>query len=78
MRPLANNIREARKNKGWSQERAAQKLGIKRPAYAKYEEDRAQPKADMLRIIMEHFGIQEQDMYPFVFNQEFWGEKNTC
>lgn len=78
MRPLALNIKTARKKKGWSQERTAQKLGINQKAYAKYEEDRSQPRTDMLKIILDYFGIKEEEMYPFVYNENFWSKKNTC
>lgn len=72
MRPLAKNIKQARKIKGLSQEQAARKLGLTKKTYAKYEEDRNRPKWEQLKIIMEHFGIKEEDMYPFVFNENFW------
>jgi transcriptional regulator with XRE-family HTH domain len=72
MRPLSTNLRKARKEKGWSQQRAAQKIGIKQKTYAKYEEDRAEPNTELLKIILEYFGIREEDMYPFVYNENFW------
>jgi transcriptional regulator with XRE-family HTH domain len=75
MRPLSKNLKKARAVKGWSQQRAAQKIGIKQKRYAKYEEDRAEPNTELLKIILEYFGIREEDMYPFVYNENFWTEK---
>lgn len=72
---FSKNIKQARTNKGWSQEKAANKLGIKQKTYAKYEEGRSYPPPELLKIIIEYFGINEQDMYPFVYNDNFWNEK---
>lgn len=72
MRPLAKNIKQARKKKDESQERVARKLGIKQKTYAKYEEGRSYPKPELLKIILEYFGIKEEEMYPFVYNESFW------
>jgi transcriptional regulator with XRE-family HTH domain len=72
MKPLSKNLKKARNQKGWSQERTAQKLGIKQKTYAKYEEGRSYPKPELLKIILEYFGIKEEEMYPFVYNESFW------
>jgi transcriptional regulator with XRE-family HTH domain len=71
-KPLAKNIRTARKKKDESQEKTARKLGIKQKTYAKYEEGRSYPKPELLKIILEYFDIKEEDMYPFVYNENFW------
>jgi transcriptional regulator with XRE-family HTH domain len=69
---FSHNLAKARKRKEESQERVARKLGIKQKTYAKYEEGRSYPKPELLKIIIEYFGIREEDMYPFVYNENFW------
>ena len=64
---LASNIKHLRKEKGWTQEELASKLGISRPALGSYEEGRATPKLDVLFRITELFDItlkelKEQDL----------------
>lgn len=59
MRPLAKNIREVRRMKNWSQETAATIIGISRPTLGSYEEDRAQPPAEVLIKICNAFGVTD-------------------
>ncbi len=72
MKPFSENIKKARKQKGWSQEQAARALNVGRPRYGSWEEGRARPAWEMQAVIMEVFEIKEQDMYPFIFNDNFW------
>lgn len=77
MKPLSDNIKRARKASGLTQEQAARKLSnlrreeVSRSRYAKYEEG-INPPWDMMPVIMKAFGIKEQDMYPFIYNEEFF------
>jgi transcriptional regulator with XRE-family HTH domain len=73
-RPLSINITTARKRKGLTQEQQAKALKMDRPRYAAYEEDRAEPHYDLVKTIMDFHGIKEEDMYPFIFNKNFWKE----
>jgi transcriptional regulator with XRE-family HTH domain len=70
-RPLSINITTARKKKGWSQEATARKIGVKRSRYAKWEEG-TKPDLDMMAIILEIFGISDEDTRPFIWNENFW------
>jgi transcriptional regulator with XRE-family HTH domain len=72
LRPLSQNIKTGRKKKGWSQEQASRKTGIKRCTIAAHEEGRAEPGYDTVKIYMDHFGIEEKDMWPFISNENFW------
>ncbi len=76
MKPFSENIKKARKQKGWSQEQTSRFLRVGRPRYGAWEEGRGNPPWEMMPVIMEVFEIKEQDMYPFIFNEEFF-KKNT-
>jgi DNA-binding XRE family transcriptional regulator len=68
---LPKNLKEARSRKEWSQEQAARRIGIKQKTYAKYEE-KVNPPWELMPVIMEAFGIKEEDMYPFCYNEDFF------
>lgn len=70
---FSQNLVKARKKKGWSQEKTARKMKtVERARYAAWEEGRSNPPMDLMPVIMEAFGIKENDMYPFVFNENFF------
>lgn len=71
-KPIAINMKEGRVRNGWKQQQVANKLGIGRPKYAKYEEGRAEPSLDLVRDILSLFGIKEDETYPFIYNESFW------
>ena len=52
-----NNLRFLRKSKGWTQEEMAGKLKIKRSLIGAYEEERAEPKLEVLEIMSELFKL---------------------
>lgn len=54
---LAGNLPILRKRKGYSQERVAEELGIKRNSYATYEYGYAEPTAHMLIRMSRYFDI---------------------
>jgi transcriptional regulator with XRE-family HTH domain len=54
---LAVNLRRVRMQLGYSQDKVAEALKIKRPTYQSYEEGRAEPSADRLVLIAELFEI---------------------
>lgn len=55
---LANkNLRYLRKLRGWTQEEFAQKLRIKRSLLGAYEEERAEPRIDILETVADMFRL---------------------
>ena len=55
---LANqNMKYLRKLRGWTQEEFAQKLRIKRSLLGAYEEERAEPRIDVLEIVCDIFKL---------------------
>jgi transcriptional regulator with XRE-family HTH domain len=56
--PIAGqNLKYLRKLRGWTQEEFASKLGIKRSLIGAYEEERAEPRIDVLEIVSEIFKV---------------------
>ncbi|MEO6637207.1 MAG: LexA family transcriptional regulator [Ginsengibacter sp.] len=51
------NLKYLRKLRGWTQEEFANKLGIKRSLIGAYEEERADPRIDVLEIIGDIFKV---------------------
>jgi transcriptional regulator with XRE-family HTH domain len=51
------NLKYLRKLKGFTQEEFALKLQIKRSLLGAYEEERAEPRIDVLEIVSDHFKI---------------------
>ncbi|MFZ9589911.1 MAG: helix-turn-helix domain-containing protein, partial [Chitinophagaceae bacterium] len=56
------NLKHLRKLKGLTQEEFAQKLQIKRSLLGAYEEERAEPRIDVLEMVSDHFGISLDDL----------------
>ena len=56
------NLKHLRKLKGMTQEEFAQKLQIKRSLLGAYEEERAEPRIDVLEMVSDHFGISLDDL----------------
>jgi transcriptional regulator with XRE-family HTH domain len=51
------NLKYLRKLRGWTQEEFASKLGIKRSLLGAYEEERADPRLEVLEVISEMFKV---------------------
>ena len=51
-----NRIQEYRKQKKWTQEELARRLGVERSAVAKWESGKSQPQAARLIALAEIFG----------------------
>ena len=51
-----NKIREYRKQRKWTQEELAKRLGVERSAVAKWESGKSQPQAARLVALAEKFG----------------------
>ncbi len=56
------NLRYLRKSRGWTQDEMAQHLNIKRSLIGAYEEERADPRIDVLETMMEIFQVSMDDL----------------
>jgi transcriptional regulator with XRE-family HTH domain len=60
---IANkNLKYLRKLRGWTQEEFAQKLNIKRSLLGAYEEERAEPRIEILEIVADMFRLTLDDL----------------
>jgi transcriptional regulator with XRE-family HTH domain len=60
---IANkNLKYLRKLRGWTQEEFAQKLRIKRSLLGAYEEERAEPRIDVLETVCDIFKLTLDDL----------------
>jgi transcriptional regulator with XRE-family HTH domain len=57
MSNISSNLKYLRKKNGHTQQQFADIMGIKRSLIGAYEEDRAEPKYDLLKKIAEHFDL---------------------
>jgi transcriptional regulator with XRE-family HTH domain len=59
---FASNLKTLRKARGFTQQDAANLLGINVKTYASYEEERAEPNIDMIIYMAKKFGISIEDL----------------
>ena len=60
---IANkNLKYLRNQRGWTQEEFAQRLHIKRSLLGAYEEERADPRIDVLEVVSEIFKLTLDDL----------------
>jgi transcriptional regulator with XRE-family HTH domain len=60
---IANkNLKYLRKLRGWTQEEFANKLRIKRSLLGAYEEERAEPRIDVLEVVCDMFKLTLDDL----------------
>jgi transcriptional regulator with XRE-family HTH domain len=60
---IANkNLKYLRKLRGWTQEEFAQKLNIKRSLLGAYEEERAEPRIEILELVADMFRLTLDDL----------------
>lgn len=57
MAVAGQNLKYLRKLRGWTQEEFASKLGIKRSLIGAYEEERADPRLEVLELVSEIFKV---------------------
>lgn len=57
------NLKYLRKLRGWTQEEFANKLGIKRSLVGAYEEERVDPRLDVLEIVSEMFKLSLDELF---------------
>jgi transcriptional regulator with XRE-family HTH domain len=56
------NLKYLRKLRGWTQEEFAQKLRVKRSLIGAYEEERAEPRIDILEVVCDMFKLTMDDI----------------
>jgi transcriptional regulator with XRE-family HTH domain len=56
------NLKYLRKLRGWTQEEFAQKINIKRSLIGAYEEERADPRLDVLEIVGDMFKLSMDEL----------------
>jgi transcriptional regulator with XRE-family HTH domain len=56
------NMKYLRRLRGWTQEEFSQKLRIKRSLLGAYEEERAEPRIDVLEVVCDIFKLTMDDM----------------
>ena len=56
------NLKYLRKLRGWTQEEFASKVGIKRSLVGAYEEERADPRLDVLEIVADIFKLSLDEL----------------
>lgn len=56
------NLKYLRKMRGWTQEEFAQKLNIKRSLIGAYEEERADPRLEVLEIVADMFKLSLDEL----------------
>lgn len=62
MSQAGQNLKYLRKLRGWTQEEFANKLGIKRSLIGAYEEERADPRLDVLEIVGDIFKLSLDEL----------------
>lgn len=62
MSQAGRNLKYLRKLRDWTQEEFASKLGIKRSLVGAYEEERADPRIDVLQTISEMFKVSLDEL----------------
>jgi transcriptional regulator with XRE-family HTH domain len=63
MSQAGQNLKYLRKLRGWTQEEFATKLGIKRSLIGAYEEERADPRLDVLEIVADIFKLSLDELF---------------
>ncbi len=61
MSNAGKNLRHLRKQRGWTQEEFANKLNIKRSLVGAYEEERAEPRLEVMEAICSLFKLSLED-----------------
>src|SRR6187402_3821050 len=74
MTKISSNIKFLRKKKGLTQQQFADQVGIKRSLVGAYEEERAEPKYDLLKKIALFFDISLDDFINEEINEK-WAPK---
>lgn len=68
---IANNLKYLRKAKGITQQQFADNMNIKRSLVGAYEEDRAEPKYELLKKIAEFYSLSIDDLINETINEKW-------
>ncbi|MGZ3821531.1 MAG: helix-turn-helix domain-containing protein, partial [Mucilaginibacter sp.] len=68
---ISSNIKFLRKKKGLTQQQFADQVGIKRSLVGAYEEERAEPKYDLLKKVALFFDITVDDFINETINEKW-------
>ncbi|NGM64019.1 XRE family transcriptional regulator [Sphingobacterium sp. SGR-19] len=71
MSNIASNLKFLRKKKGLTQQQFADALEIKRASVGAYEEDRAEPKYELLRKIAQFYDLTMDELANDVINENW-------
>jgi len=71
---ISANIKFLRKKNGFTQQQLADQLNIKRSLVGAYEEERAEPKYELLKVIASFFDISLDDFIKETINEK-WAPK---
>src|ERR1700742_4923383 len=74
MSKISSNIKFLRKKKGLTQQQFADQIGIKRSLVGAYEEERAEPKYELLKHMASFFEITVDDFINETINEK-WAPK---
>lgn len=74
MSNISSNIKFLRKKKGLTQQQFADQVGIKRSLVGAYEEERAEPKYELLKILALFFDVSIDDFINETINEK-WAPK---
>jgi len=72
MSNIPSNIKFLRKKKGLTQQQFADDLGIKRSLVGAYEEERADPKYELLTKIASYFDVSIDDFINEIIDEKWW------
>ena len=68
---ISSNIKFLRKKRGLTQQQFADQVGIKRSLVGAYEEERAEPKYELLKVIAAFFDISLDDFIKEEINEKW-------
>ncbi|WP_069659744.1 XRE family transcriptional regulator [Arcticibacter eurypsychrophilus] len=71
MRNISNNLRYLRKNKKLTQQQFADTMEIKRSLVGAYEEDRAEPRYDLLKKFAEFYELSMDELINETINEKW-------
>ena len=74
MSKISSNIKFLRKKKGLTQQQFAEQVGIKRSLVGAYEEERAEPKYELLKTLALFFDVSIDDFINETINEK-WAPK---